>query len=126
MFERSSGHLSPSKFESTPGCDRTVAAAESLTEDLSAYRRKRRARMSAELRRTRHRSLPSESADYIDFAQTWAPYGGPPAEDILVRYGMTTKRFLDALANAIASPSCDPRIAADLRGTYLPLNRRVR
>jgi hypothetical protein len=91
-----------------------------IAAQLGAYRRQRRARMTDKLRRARHRKLPSENTDLIRFAQTWAPYGKAPSEEIFVRYGMTIERFLEVLADAISMPDCDPRIATLLRTIYFP------
>ena len=38
--------------------------------------------------------LPTtHSRDLVDFARSWAPYGGPPSDETLVRFGMTRLRF---------------------------------
>lgn len=95
-------------------------SSDSLTDQLSAYRRRRRARMSEKLRRARHRQLPDESVDLIRFAQAWAPYGKVPTEEIFARYGMTVARYLEVLADALSKPDCDPQIATTLRSTYFP------
>ena len=109
---------SRSPERSTPDGNHTSMSADTIAAQLDAYRRQRRARMTEELRRARHRELPSESIDLIRFAQTWAPYGKAPREEIFVRYGMAVERFLDVLADAISMPDCDPRIAALLRTIY--------
>ncbi|WFR72859.1 hypothetical protein P9209_02850 [Prescottella defluvii] len=31
--------------------------------------------------------------DLLAFAARWAPFGGPPAEETFVRFGMTLPRF---------------------------------
>ncbi|WP_128970212.1 hypothetical protein [Rhodococcus opacus] len=94
------------------------SSVDAITDDLNAYRRQRRDRMSTERRRARHQELTGATPDLIRFAQKWAPYGGAPAEEIFVRYGMTTERFLCVLADATSSPDCDPLIATTLRSTY--------
>jgi len=94
-------------------------SVDSVSDQRRAYRRqRRRARMSEELRRARHRGLPSESIDLIRFAQAWAPYGKVPTEEIFVRYGMTAARYFEVLAEVISVPDCDPQIATTLRTIY--------
>lgn len=39
----------------------------------------------------------AESRQLITFALAWAPFGGPPSDEIFERYGMTLRRFLDVL-----------------------------
>ena len=108
---------------STPTGNHTPLSADSITDQLKAYRRQRRARISDELRRARYCQLPSESIDLIRFAQAWAPYGKMPTEDIFVRYGMTTARYFEVLADVISMPDCDPQIATTLRSIYFSQRR---
>ncbi|WP_430335020.1 hypothetical protein [Rhodococcus sp. ACT016] len=40
--------------------------------------------------------------DLLAFAARWAPFGGPPAEDTFVRFGMTLPRFRIRVQEAAA------------------------
>ncbi|MGW0043317.1 hypothetical protein [Rhodococcus sp. NPDC003348] len=46
----------------------------------------------------RGEELPERHADeLLTFARRWLPYGGAPADEIFEQFGMTTRRFLEAL-----------------------------
>jgi len=71
------------------------------------------------MRAERHPSrLPQESNQLIRLAQSWIPYGGPPADEVMVQFGMTTARFLDALRQTINQSDCDPSIARRIHTAY--------
>ncbi|PSR69563.1 hypothetical protein C8258_00155 [Nocardia sp. MDA0666] len=46
--------------------------------------------------------MTDEEQAIIDFAVLWLPYGGPPDEEILVRFGMSEQRFRARLADIVA------------------------
>ncbi|MEN0137786.1 MAG: hypothetical protein AAGC80_21730 [Rhodococcus sp. (in: high G+C Gram-positive bacteria)] len=55
----------------------------------------------------RQRRFRATEADFlIDFARTWAPYGGATEEDILVHFGMTWRRFVEHLWQVIPQTEC--------------------
>lgn len=79
----------------------------------------RRQRLRDRIRAERHSShLPQESNHLIRLAQSWIPYGGPPADEVMVQFGMTTARFLDALRQTINQSDCDPSIARRIHTAY--------
>ncbi|PBC51560.1 hypothetical protein CJ177_34290 [Rhodococcus sp. ACPA1] len=54
------------------------------------YRQWRQGRHATWIKAQRKRKHPDTEADLIiAFAIMWAPYGGAPAEEILVRFGLT-------------------------------------
>ncbi len=45
--------------------------------------------------------LQADAWQIVEFAETWSPFGGPPEEELFVRFGMTRARFAEALAHAM-------------------------
>lgn len=43
-------------------------------------------------------SVIQDSARLLDFARRWEPYGGPPAEDIMIQFGLTPTAFTERIA----------------------------
>jgi hypothetical protein len=43
-------------------------------------------------------SLPERSAEIVQLARQWAPFGGPPEDEIYVRFGITRECFMQRLA----------------------------
>jgi hypothetical protein len=66
------------------------------------------------------RAGTTESEELIRFAYTWAPYGGPPEEELLVKYGMSQPRFVNQLWQTISEGGYDPEIIRKLRAAYTP------
>ena len=46
-----------------------------------------------------------ESAEFVQFARMWGPFGGPPDEEIFVRFGMSRARFERCLAQILRERS---------------------
>lgn len=46
--------------------------------------------------------MTDEEQAIIDVALLWLPYGGPPEEEILVRFGMSEQRFRARLGEIVA------------------------
>ena len=44
--------------------------------------------------------MPTD-AEILTFAVRWIPYGGPPAEDVFVTYGLTYEQFRTRIAEAV-------------------------
>lgn len=62
------------------------------------YQRWRQRRRLAWLEANRKRTHSEAEAErLIDFARRWAPFGGPSEEDVLVHFGMTSRRFIERL-----------------------------
>jgi len=51
--------------------------------------------------RTRHRQPRPDAWQIVEFAQTWSPFGGPPDEELFVRFGMNRSRFAEVLADSV-------------------------
>ncbi|WP_280335013.1 hypothetical protein [Nocardia wallacei] len=47
--------------------------------------------------------MDKEDLTIIEFALLWQPYGGPPAEEILVNFGMTELRFRSRVVDILAA-----------------------
>ena len=63
------------------------------TMNPAEYRQWRQRRHATWIEVNRKRIHPDNDAELlIDFARRWAPYGGPAREEILVNFGMTTRR----------------------------------
>ncbi|MET7773641.1 hypothetical protein [Nocardia sp. NPDC005366] len=37
----------------------------------------------------------------VEFAEAWSPFGGPPDEELFVRFGMSRARFAEVLAESV-------------------------
>ncbi|WP_128970174.1 hypothetical protein [Rhodococcus opacus] len=61
--------------------------------EIRRCRRWKQRRRAANLTRAEEPRVDKETEDILEFIRTWAPYGGAPAEEILVRFGMTPSRF---------------------------------
>nr|WP_241031778.1 hypothetical protein [Rhodococcus koreensis] len=88
------------------------------------YRQWRQRRRAAWIEVNRKRIHPDNDAELlIDFARRWAPYGGPAREEILVNFGMTTRRFVERLWQVIPESDCDQEEIRSLASAY-PHHRR--
>ncbi|KXX56334.1 MAG: hypothetical protein EOP25_02990 [Rhodococcus sp. (in: high G+C Gram-positive bacteria)] len=65
----------------------------------------------------------NEAEHLIEFASRWAPYGGATTEEILVNFGMTTRRFIERLWQVIPQSNCDQAEIRSLASAY-PHHRR--
>lgn len=71
------------------------------------YRQWRQRRRAAWIQAHRKRNHPDVEAErVIEFANTWAPYGGAAEEEILVLFGMTTRRFIERLWEILPESNC--------------------
>jgi len=61
--------------------------------EIRRYRQWQQRRRAANRTRAEEPKVDKEAEDILEFVRTWAPYGGAPAEEILVRFGMTPSRF---------------------------------
>ncbi|MFC9549942.1 hypothetical protein ACFTWF_03740 [Rhodococcus sp. NPDC056960] len=60
----------------------------------------------------------AEGSLLIEFARTWAPYGGPPEQDLLVHFGMTADRFIERLWHVVPESDCTPAEIRHLERVY--------
>jgi hypothetical protein len=41
--------------------------------------------------------------DLVDFVRSWAPYGGPPADEVMVEFGMTVDQLAERVQLIVAT-----------------------
>jgi len=83
------------------------------------YRKWRQRRQAAWIGNNRTRRHPDREAErLIEFAFRWAPYGGAAEEEILVHFGMTTRRFVERLWQIIPESDCAQDEVRSLASTY--------
>lgn len=88
------------------------------------YRRSRQRRRAAWVAANRKRKHPDAEAEHLlEFAVSWAPFGGAPEEEILVHFGMTTRRFIERLWQVIAESNCVQGEIRILSSAYPRLRR---
>jgi hypothetical protein len=68
---------------------------------------------------SREQAIPVRHAtDIVMFAHVWVPYGGAPAEEIFERFGMTTRRFIEALWACVHDAGVGPNLQHVLASVY--------
>jgi hypothetical protein len=55
--------------------------------------------------------------EILDFARSWAPYGGPPADQVMAEFGMTRDQLFERLRRIISAE--EERRAQELRRPWL-------
>ncbi len=60
----------------------------------------------------------SEAAQIVRMAVSWAPYGGPPPEDVFQQFGLTTVEFTKRLWLAVKELDCGIDTIARLSTVY--------
>nr|WP_083849837.1 hypothetical protein [Rhodococcus sp. JVH1] len=71
------------------------------------YQQSRHRRRSSWIEANRKRKHPDNEVErLIEFAIRWAPFGGATDEEILVHFGMTTRRFIERLWQVIPESNC--------------------
>lgn len=93
-----------------------------VENEIHAYQT-RRQRRRAQLRKEKFYRLSPDAADIVQCARMWVPFGGPPADEIFVRFGMSQTRFTERLWQIVGDIGCDPEMVCQLRTVYAP--RRV-
>jgi hypothetical protein len=86
--------------------------------EIRRYRLERHKRARTQLQNDPRYCATGESSDMIRFARMWAPFGGAPDDEIMVRFGMTKPRFLDVLMQVLTASGGDPEIAPPLTRLY--------
>jgi hypothetical protein len=99
-----------------------VDGPDLVENEIHAYRTRRQRRRSR-LRAEKYYRLSPEAADIVQCARIWVPFGGPPADEIFVRFGMSQARFTERLWQILGDIGGDPEIVCQLRTVYGP--RRV-
>ncbi|WP_067865841.1 hypothetical protein [Nocardia shimofusensis] len=46
-------------------------------------------------------NLSADAWHIVEFAEAWSPFGGPPEEELFVRFGMNRSRFAEVLAESV-------------------------
>lgn len=69
--------------------------------DLRAYRQWRERRREAEATRTGESRPDKEAKELLEFARKWEPFGGAPADEVFVRFGLSPRRFAQRLREAL-------------------------
>ena len=65
-----------------------------------------------------------EHEDILNFARMWAPFGGPPREELYVRFGVHPARFVERLSQILDELGSSRTEYADLERAY-PLSTQV-
>jgi hypothetical protein len=98
-------------YDSRTRCtQRRDRGREYVEDEIRRYRRRRRTAIQCD-------PLSPDDRAFIAFAQAWAPFGGVPAEDTFVQFGMTVRQFtmrvnrilLDAGSTLIPQDGRSPR-----------------
>ncbi|MDH6293293.1 hypothetical protein [Rhodococcus opacus] len=93
------------------------------SREYRQWRHRRRAAWSEANRKRKHPD--AEVEHLIEFAVRWAPFGGATEEEILVHFGMTTRRFIERLWQVIAESYCVQDEVRILASAYPPPPKRV-
>lgn len=59
----------------------------------------------------------------LDFMRSWAPYGGPPADEVLAEFGMTREALLDRVRLIVSAEAA--RREHDRRRPWLRVQASV-
>jgi hypothetical protein len=62
--------------------------------------------------------------DILDFVRSWAPYGGPPADEIWAEFGMTREQLFDRVDVIISAERA--RRDSELRQPWLRMPATTR
>lgn len=65
-----------------------------------------------------------EAARMIDFATRWMPYGGGPAEDIVVGFGISPAQFFTRLQELLQGPNRPIELDRVATGALLQICKR--
>ncbi|AII08031.1 hypothetical protein EP51_26745 [Rhodococcus opacus] len=83
------------------------------------YRQFRQRRRAATSEANRTRAHPDTEAEHlIEFASMWVPFGGATEEEILVRFGMSRRRFIERLWQVLAESNCGQDEIRNLASAY--------
>ena len=61
--------------------------------------------------------------EIMDFVRSWAPYGGPPADEILLEFGMTRDQLTHRVQDIVAAEQA--RHEEELRRPWLRMHGRA-
>jgi len=119
-LERKSHHPSTPDSSFTQGAADEQPPRPASTEDIEGYRKLRARRRQARRRAQDWRSAGTEDDAVIELACIWAPYGGAPADEIFIRFGINTGRFIELLWQILNSRHCGPSFTEHLAVVYPP------
>ncbi|MFC9839931.1 hypothetical protein ACFVKB_40055 [Rhodococcus sp. NPDC127530] len=77
------------------------SAEPNVEAAIRNYRRRRNHRRAVRSGTFLGQLQRKELNEFIDFAEKWAPYGGPPDDETFVTFGMTPARFRQRLHELI-------------------------
>ncbi|KZF09413.1 MAG: DUF3263 domain-containing protein [Rhodococcus sp. (in: high G+C Gram-positive bacteria)] len=69
-------------------------------------------------------AIDSEQNRMLDFARLWAPHGGGPSEDIMVRFGLTSTEFFTRLQSLLEHDEQTELLTPGTRALVLACCRR--
>jgi hypothetical protein len=84
------------------------------------YRRHHDRLRAAWLRGQGQTQLTTEAEDFVEFALKWAPFGGAPAEETFVLFGMTRARFFERLWQLVQDGQISTELSRSLAAAYPP------
>ncbi|RYH71196.1 MAG: hypothetical protein EON54_00025 [Alcaligenaceae bacterium] len=87
-----------------------------IADAVRSYRTARCRRLKE--RRAAVLSHPSEELEILRFAEIWAPFGGPPPDEIFQRFGMTKHRFNQRLWESVEKLRCGRAVRDQLALVY--------
>ncbi|MHA4854288.1 hypothetical protein L1080_032830 [Rhodococcus sp. MSC1_016] len=96
--------------------DDTTEHLPDIADAVRSYRAARHRRLKE--RRVGVRSQPSEELEILRFAEIWAPFGGPPPDEIFQRFGMKKDRFTQRLWESVEKLRCGPAVRDQLALVY--------
>lgn len=92
-------------------------ASTDVDAEVECYKRLRRERRDGERRRTRPLAETDAHA-MVRVALAWLPYGGVPADELLVHFGLTDDQFVATLWQIMADGHCAREDARDIAEQY--------
>ena len=93
------------------------------SHEYRRWRQRRRALWTSANRAPKHPDAEAERL--IEFAHRWAQYGGATEEDILVHFGMTTRRFIERLWQVVRDSNCTRDEIRSLASVYPRHRQRI-
>ena len=76
----------------------SMTTATSRTGQIAGPARGRRGRDQPTRFEPPLQAAGPDAWEVVEFAEMWSPFGGPPADEIFVRFGMSPERFSRVLA----------------------------
>jgi hypothetical protein len=100
------------------------ASSVSCEEQIRRYRAQRYRSVQPPRVHDTHRDSDKYAARLLQFAQTWAPFGGAPEEETFVLFGISNERFVKRLWQVVSKVGCDPEAMRLFTQAFGPPPRR--